>query len=326
MPLLPAIHSIEQYRASPRDEATYAPAIDAVCERHGIADQPRTKYAGGSTIVFAIGDAYVVKLFEPIFAANFATELEVLRRVEGALDVPTPRVVASGELDGWSYLVMTQLHGRLASDAWPTLSPEGRRAVCEQVGAATARLHALPVDGRELPPAPWPRFLDAQRQQCVEHQRAKGLDEHWLAQIPAFLASVQLPAEGGSLLHTEIMREHVLLGGTDGSPDGLHAPVLTGIFDFEPAMVGHPEYDFASVGVFLTGGDPRLFGAFLHGYGRPPASLRGLPERVMAYALLHRYSNVRWYLETVPPRTARTFGALAQEWFGADRPSPEQRF
>ena len=36
----------------------------------------------------------------------------------------------------------------------------------------------------------------------------------------------------------------------------------------------------------------------------------------MAYALLHRYSILKWYLDTVPPRSAATLDELADEWFG----------
>ncbi|MDB4952187.1 MAG: putative aminoglycoside phosphotransferase [Gemmatimonadetes bacterium] len=83
-------------------------------------------------------------------------------------------------------------------------------------------------------------------------------------------------------------------------------------------MVGAPEYDFASVGIFLTCGDSALFRAFLLGCGYTDADFTvELPRRIMAYALLHRYSNLRWYLETIPPRTATTLDELAAEWFAA---------
>ncbi|HMJ16356.1 MAG TPA: hypothetical protein VK524_33310 [Polyangiaceae bacterium] len=37
----------------------------------------------------------------------------------------------------------------------------------------------------------------------------------------------------------------------------------------------------------------------------------------MSYALLHRYSNLRWYLERVPLTGAPgDFEALATSWFG----------
>ncbi len=38
---------------------------------------------------------------------------------------------------------------------------------------------------------------------------------------------------------------------------------------------------------------------------------------LMAYTLLHVYSNLPWYLRELKP-AARTLEALAEEWFGAD--------
>ena len=310
MPLLPPINSIEEYRASSRDEATYAPAVDEICRLHGIADQPRRKFAGGSTIVFAVGDTYVVKLFEPFIAANALTEAAVLRHIDGRLGVAAPHVFHTGTMDGWQYVVMSRLHGELASDVWDELDGEAQRSVCAQVGAAICRLHALDVAGLRIAGPTWAEFIERQRADCMARQRGKALDAHWLDQIPGFLDSVALADGERALLHTEMMREHVLLTRGDGAQ-------VSGVFDFEPAMIGSREYDFASIGVFLTGGDAALFDAFLTGYGLPrTARDPAMPRRVMAYALLHRYSNMTWYLERVPPREARTLDELAEEWFG----------
>ena len=42
----------------------------------------------------------------------------------------------------------------------------------------------------------------------------------------------------------------------------------------------------------------------------------GLPRRLLGYALLHRYSNLRWYLERMPPgRGVDSFDRLAAQWF-----------
>lgn len=310
MPLLPRVRTREEYETSPRDEATYLPAIREICRRHGLATDGCSKYPGGSTIVFAAGGAHVVKLFEPIFAEAAATEQAALAHVHGKLGVPTPGVVATGELEGWRYVVMDRLPGRSLREAWSGIPPVGRQAVCRRLGEAIARLHALPVETLAVPRPGWAGFLSRQAERCVEHQRAHGLPGHWLAQIPAFLASVPLPAGPCVLLHTEVMRDHVLV-----QPDGTGWTV-SGLFDFEPAMLGAPEYELASVGIFLAGGDPALFRAFLLGYGYTgPELTPGLQRRILAYALLHRYSNLRWYLETVPPRAATTLDGLAAEWF-----------
>jgi hypothetical protein len=67
----------------------------------------------------------------------------------------------------------------------------------------------------------------------VARQRARGLDARWAAQIPKFLDSVPFPPSSPVLLHTEVMREHLL--ATSGPAGGWS---LSGLYDFEPAMMG----------------------------------------------------------------------------------------
>ncbi|HEX2201654.1 MAG TPA: aminoglycoside 3'-phosphotransferase/choline kinase family protein [Longimicrobium sp.] len=310
MPLLPQVRTVEEFQRSPRDEATYRPAVEAIRARHGLGDGALAKFAGGSTIVFSVGETHVVKLFEPIFAEAAETERAVLERVHGRLGLPTPGVVTAGELEGWRYVVMERLHGRSLLDVWDEISPEEREALCAELGRAVARLHEVSADGLPLPLPDWDAFLRGQAETCVERQRAHGVGEAWLAQIPAFLASVELPRGPLVLMHTEIMRVH-LLARREGA-----GWALSGLFDFEPAMRGAPEYEMASVGFFVAGGDGPAFRAFLLGYGYREAELtHDLQRRILAYALLHRYSNFRWYLDVLPPKSATTFDALAAEWY-----------
>ena len=112
-------------------------------------------------------------------------------------------------------------------------------------------------------------------------------------------------ATSAALLHTEIMREHVLVSG-DGE-----RWALSGLFDFEPAMIGDPAYECASVGVFVTCGDATLLRRFTRAYGADPG-----PRVFLAYALLHKYSSLRWYLERVPPPPGTSsLDALAAAWW-----------
>jgi hygromycin-B 7''-O-kinase len=320
MPLLPAVDSAEHYWKHLRDAALYEAALEALCRRHGLpGDVPRRKYAAGGSMVFAVGDAHVVKLFAPPHADGAHTETRMLAHVQGRLGVPTPALHAAGELEGWPYLVMAQLPGTSLQEAWPRVAAGQRAQLLAQLGAALARLHALPPLALPPPGGSWEAFLSAQRAACVARQRGRGVAEAWLAQLPAFLdAALALPdaRPPTALLHTEVMRDHTLVRE---EPDGRWA--LTGLIDFEPAMQGHPDYELASVGVFLSGGEPALLRAFCRGYGWErgvlPVAVR---RRALAFALLHRYSNFRWYLDTVPPPPGcDTLEALADAWWGTDR-------
>ena len=295
------------------DDAALASGVAAILQRHGLAHAHVQRYGSGSVPVYALGAEQVLKLFPPDQASYFDVEARVLRFLGTALLVPTPEVAAAGTLEGWHYIVMTQLRGTRLVDAWPELPVHDRDRLADDLGHALAALHRLDVT-RLGPIEPlWGAFVQAQTATAVERQRERGLAPHWLAQIPAFLDAWK-PALPGApvLLHTEVMREHLLV---ERGADGWR---LSGLFDFEPAMLGDPNYEFASVGLFTACGDSGFLRRILRAYGRRDAQLSAaLSCRFMAHALLHRYSNLPWYLERLPPQGATTLEELAQRWWGA---------
>ena len=169
-----------------------------------------------------------------------------------------------------------------------------------------AALHSLdpgplhPVLG----PADWAGFLDGQRATALERQRQVKLPEPWLNQIEGFLESVPLtPGRERVLLHTEVIREHLVV-----SPGTW---TLSGLLDFETAMTGDRAYEFAAAGLFVSRGDPHLLGRILAAYGRSFD-----PRELLAYTLLHRHSNLPECLAQLPAPPEPTLDSLALTWFG----------
>jgi len=290
--------------------------VVAIAQRHGLGGELAHRYDSGSLPVFALGTQHVLKLFPPQDRAHAQVEARVLAFVDSRLPLPTPQVVATGEWEDGSYLLMTQLPGRRLVDVWPQLAPAERDRLCQRLGEAVAALHAL--DSRplaDLPPPHWAQFVPAQRHQAVERQRERGLPQPWLEQIEPFLERWAGPADAEQvLLHTEIMREHLLV-----EPD-VTGWRLSGLFDFEPAMRGAREYEFASIGLFVSAGEPRALRSILRAYGYGETQFdEALQNRLMAQALLHRYSNLRWYLERLPLPGADTLEQLAGHWWSLAR-------
>ncbi|GAB3160360.1 aminoglycoside 3'-phosphotransferase/choline kinase family protein [Amycolatopsis stemonae] len=259
-------------------------------------------FAEGSLPVYAVGEDLVLKLYPPLHRDELATERTMLEVLPGVL--PAPELEKAGEHDGWGWLLMRRLPGRTLKEAWPSLSTEDRRRLMPELGELLATLHAVD-DPRlaHLGPASWTEFVAAQRAKVVEHHRRTKLDEAWVARIPAFLDSVDLGTPPVVPLHTEFMRDHVMLG-----PDGR----ITGLFDWEPAMRGAAEYDFVAAGLFISSGDGDLLARLLDGYGREID-----PRRCLAYALLHVYSDFSWYFEVMPAPPEPTLDALATAWWGS---------
>ncbi len=267
-----------------------------------------TRFPSGSVPVFAVGAAHVLKLFPADEERHCRVEAAALACIDGALSVPTPRLVASGQRDGWWYVAMTRLHGPLLSDVWPRIPPADQLLLVRQAGRAIAELHALPTDHLDALDTDWGAFLTTQRASAVARQASRGLVAPWLDQIEPFLER-WAPADDGRrvLLHTEVMREHLLVQEQQG------AWWLSGLFDFEPAMLGAPGYELGSIGLFVACAEPGLLRAFLDGYGEP---IDASPCRILAWGLLHRYSNLRWYLSRLPASPGvMSLEGLAEAWF-----------
>lgn len=313
---LPAADTPEGWDALADDDAALAAGVDEILRAHarGLDAVPRTRYASGSLPVYAVGREHVLKLFPPHEEEHATVEARVLQAVHGRLPIPTPRLHAAGRHDGWHWLLMSQLHGERLVDAWPALAPADRDRLADSLGAALAALHAIDVAPLAGLPPDWPSFVAGQRASAVARQRAHGLHDRWLGQIEPFLERwAPPPSPPAALLHTEVMREHLLVASGDEGPQ------FSGLFDFEPAMLGAPEYDFASVGLFVACGDARFLRRVLRAYGYAPGALgAALQCRLMAWTLLHRYANLPWYLRRMPAGEATTLEQLAARWWSLD--------
>jgi hygromycin-B 7''-O-kinase len=305
--MLPLIETVDELEEVARDEALLRPAVADLCERLGLIGKRIVRFDEGSLPVYAIGNAHVVKLFPSFERAECTREERVLSFLYGRLPVPTPQLHSAGAYkNGWNFVLMSRLPGESLAGEWKRIPAATQDRIVTEAGEALAALHALdpaPL-ATSVGPSDWGMLINAQRAQAVMQQRNAGLSELWLEQIPWFLDSVPLPARPRRvLLHTEFMRQHLLV-----NPDGWR---LTGLFDFEPAMIGDPAYDFVSVGLFVTCGDPRLLKRFYEAYGRSPFD----PRTLMAYTLLHVYSDLPWYLRVLPAPPKPTLDALAETWF-----------
>jgi hygromycin-B 7''-O-kinase len=312
MAVLPPAATEEAFAAIRQDEAVLRPGVDRLCLRLGVDTSALVRCTAGSRPVYEAGEL-ILKLFPPVTTwPGYQVEAEVLAAVEGQLPTPTPRVRAAGEFSGWGYVLMSRLPGDPLDTIWEQVSAADRDRLAQQLGETLAALHQLPPPViTDWWPADWPAFVAQRRAQAAGEQRALGLPALWADQIPAFLGAVALPAGPPVLLHTEVMREHLL---ATESPDRTWR--LSGLIDFEPAMRGEHEYEFAAVGVFTAEGDGRFLSRTLAAYGYHPDELGpALRRRLLAWGILHRYSNLTWWMRRLPTPAEPTLGALADLWF-----------
>jgi hygromycin-B 7''-O-kinase len=305
--MLPAVRTDSEWQSVVFDDKLLRPAAEDLAARLGLAGAGLRRYPGGSRPVYAVGDRRVLKLYPTVSAQDGVTEARVLEYLGGRLPVATPELLACGEYEsGWRYVLMSQLPGIGLAAAWPAIPRSDRDRVASETGEMLAALHALDPEPlhRVLGPADWAGFLAGQRARAAGRQREAGLPDPWLGQIEGFLESVPLAAgRERVLLHTEVIREHLVVSPCTWA--------LSGLLDFETTMTGDRAYEFAAVGLFVSCGDPRLLGRILAAYGR------GFdPRQLLAYTLLHVHSNLPECLAELVAPPEPTLESLALTWFG----------
>jgi hygromycin-B 7''-O-kinase len=299
--MLPAVGTDAEWQAVVR------PAAEDLAARLGLAGAGLRRYPGGSRPVYAVGDRRVLKLYPTVSAPDSVTEARVLDYLNGRLSVATPELLAHGEYEnGWRYVLMSQLPGTELAAAWPAIPRPHQDRVAGQAGEMLAALHGLDPEPLHpiLGPADWAGFLAGQRATALERQREVNLPDPWLRQIEGFLESVPTaPGRERVLLHTEVIREHLVVDPGSWT--------LSGLLDFECALTGDRAYEFVAAGLFVSRGDPYLLGRILAAYGR-----RFDPRELLAYTLLHVHSNLPECLRELlaPPEPA--LDSLALTCFG----------
>jgi hygromycin-B 7''-O-kinase len=138
---LPVAASEEAFDAL--GEASLRPAVVALLRDLGVDPAGAQRYASGSLPVYRAGEL-VLKLFPQVHREECPVETAVLGAVHGRLPIATPRVVTSGERDGWGYVLMSRMPGSPLSAVWPRIPPQERDRLADELGWAVAALHALP--------------------------------------------------------------------------------------------------------------------------------------------------------------------------------------
>ena len=292
-PVLADWQAFARWRAVPDNWRTL---VGAIARAETIAAGEMTPFRTGTNLVVDLDGRAVLKLFPPLSRSQFVSERATLRLLcEGLpgerLSVPVPRLIAEGERDGWSYLIMTRLDGILGSEAWPAL-PEGEKVrVLAEIGRTIAQVQAVPPgDLLGLEPA-WPDFVARQVAGCVERHRRNGLAPHLLAGLDDLLRHVPaiIPLDAEPVILTgEWIPENCLLAETDGRWR------LAAVIDVGDVMTGWREYNLLGPSAFLCAGLPDRVGSLMRGYGlRPETVDAAMRRRLLTLMLLHRASDLR---------------------------------
>ena len=281
--LLPSLSSLADYRRVHTDDAIWLPTVTAICSLHNIEANDLERKAAGTHVVFRAGSR-VVKLYAPFWLEDFTAERAALQFLRG---LPTPELVALGEIEGWPYLVMTLVPGAPAEEIWSDLTDPQRIDIARQLGELMKRLHRQ--GGVAELGTDWDAFIE-ERITRAEDFHAAG--EPWRNWIHERLTGFHEPPFSPVLLHADITADHVLLSRT------ARGWRITGLIDFGDAMMGHPFYEFIAPLAFYCFGDPSASRALLDGYALDLTP--EITDRLTTYCLLHKYGRIGVFLARHP--------------------------
>jgi hygromycin-B 7''-O-kinase len=279
-------------------DGVWQEAAAAICARHRFSSSSLQRSQHGENIIFFVDDRRMLKIYAPA-RRQFQRERAALEAVAGQCSIPTPEVIAVGEIDGWPYLVMTRLRGARMTEVWPSMERTNRLEIVRSLGQA---LRDLRAGVAPLPDATvgrsWSDFVARQAAESVERQRRCGANPEWIAALPDFLAE-RLPLLDGTaevFLHGDVHPGNVLLAEEDGRWR------ITALLDFADSLSGAPEYELVAPGVLMVQGDAELQRALFTACGYGDAQLdRSLRARLMLLTVLYECSDLRKYALRLRP-------------------------
>jgi hygromycin-B 7''-O-kinase len=265
--------------------------------RSGVLIDSITRSSQGESVVLLGDDRYVLKIYRP-WKRGFDREISALHQLNGHLPVVIPEVVATGEMEGYKYLISTALTGRLMTRAeWLTLDRTAQIDLIEHLAEMFRILHDLHVDGIEFD---WPAFVAANAAGAVERQRSEGGNPEWIESLPAYIDR-NLPlvqtAPPHVQLHGDVHFGNLLVIEERGRLK------ISGLFDFADSLCGSHEYDFLAPGVLMFQGQGNLQREFFRRYGYSDSDINEeMRRRMMMLTILYEFSSLRRYAERLSPQ------------------------
>lgn len=263
-------------------------AARAVCLENNISFNNLERNEQGESVVYMVDDKFVVKIYVPT--------KNLLEREKNALELArtslkTPEVAAFGEIEGYKYLITTQLAGDLMTrDIWLKLPKNEQVSILSALAGGLKELHASDTQGVSFD---WHKFIARQAATCFERQKKCQVNERVLAQIPGYLDENLrlLPADFETLfLHGDVHFGNLRLLKNNGKWE------ISGLFDFGDSLKGFQEYDFLAVGLLMIQGQGELQREFFRAYGYSENEINDeLRKRLMLLTMFYEWSDLRRY-------------------------------
>lgn len=273
----------EALAALRRDPARWLPTALDIARAHRLPTAEPHVFAGGTNLVVGLGADTVLKIFPPLLRRQFESERLSLALLHGRLSIETPRLLADGERDGWTWLAMSRVRGMTGEEAWSGLDDGAKQRLLGRIGEVIAEVQRVPPAALAALEPQWDALLERQIAGCHARHESLGLPKHLLAGLDDYIreAAALIPRGVSPVILTgEYIPENFIM----------RERALAGLIDFGDVMTGWRDYDLLGPGVFMGEGRRERIRALLRGFGYAMPD-ETLPRRLMALCFLHRYSD-----------------------------------
>jgi hygromycin-B 7''-O-kinase len=289
---LPLLNDFEKYY----NDDLWIGAARHIFREHGLSSEGLRRAGQWENIVFLAGDEYVLKIYTPQ-RNGFNRERMALEFAEGKTNLRIPEIVEHGEIDGYYYLVLTQIKGKLISrEQWLSLEKGNQTAIVTQLAVGLKKLHSYNAADLDFD---WTEFLKIQTHYAVERQVEKGARREWIESLPRYIEdniSLLPPVERPAFLHGDVHFGNLLMDEANGRW------AISGLFDFADSLAGFHEYDFVAPGVIMIQGQGDLQREFFRAYGYADKDINEeLRRRLMLLTILYECSNLKKYALRLRP-------------------------
>lgn len=288
-----------------KENQIWEPVILFLAKKHRLIGNPQRGYLG-SHIVYRVGNHWI-KLMAPLFAKDMDFELAGLKSLKNRLTIPTPTVLAQGNLEDWAYVILEHLPGQSIRNVWKDLTAEKKDSLIDQIAETILQIRQSPAQPIVQKRFDWNLFITEQFNDCEEKQRKKLFPEKWIPQIPEFLNGIGLDSflcDHPRLLHADLTGDHFLVD---------QAGKITGLIDLADCQTGHPEYEILAPAVFLFKSDRTSLRRFFLKCGYTNNDFnRKFSERMLAWSFLHRYFGlISYFPNEIAQTSIGDFSSLA---------------
>lgn len=267
-----------------------------ICARHEMPCDELKRSVHGENIVLLIDEHYVLKIYTPQ-RNGFNREKGALEFAAGRIGIPIPEIAVEGEIEGFYYLIMTQLRGGLMTrEHWLELDPREQVRLVTQLGAELRALHSHGEGGSRFD---WDEFLKVQVHSAVARQVKAGANPEWIERLPGFIEeSIDLlpDVEEEVFMHGDVHFGNMRVAEIDGKWQ------ISGLFDFADSLSGFHEYEFVAPGVLMVQGQGDLQREMFRAYGYADKDIdETLRRRLMLLTVLYECSNLKKYAVRLTP-------------------------